>query len=291
MAIEFITARNTDRLQSRLCHHGEVTLATEAHGDPLAPPMVLVMGAMASMLWWPDALVDALVEAGRYVIRYDHRDTGLSSFWEPGTASYTLDDMADDLFAVMNGYSLEQAEVVGMSLGGAIAQVAALRVPSRFTSLALLSSTPLGRRDLPRPTAELLAVMTEESAVDWSVRDSVVDFMVRSSAAMAGPSRSFDVGPARAFIARDYDRALSYASGNNHGKVVQSIADDARSATQIHVPTVIIHGTADPVFPLAHGEALASEIPDARLVRIPGGGHGHHPQDSRLIIDALLSAD
>lgn len=128
-------------------------IMTAATGDPDDPPVLLIMGVMASMLWWPDAFVAALAGTGRYVIRYDNRDTGRSTHWAPGQPGYSFSDMVDDAVAVMDGYGSASAHVVGMSMGGMIAQQVALRYPDRVRSLTILSSSPLDVKDLPPSTA------------------------------------------------------------------------------------------------------------------------------------------
>jgi pimeloyl-ACP methyl ester carboxylesterase len=102
-------------------------IATEAFGDPTHSPVLLIMGAMASMLWWPEGFCERLANHGRYVIRYDNRDTGLSTKYPPGEPRYTFDDMVDDAIRVLDGYAIPAAHVVGMSLGGMIGQIAALK--------------------------------------------------------------------------------------------------------------------------------------------------------------------
>ena len=108
-----------------------LTLATEAFGDPSDPAILLIMGATSSMLWWPEAFCEQLAGAGRYVIRYDNRDTGRSTTGAPGKPTYTTDDMADDAVRILDDYGIERAHVVGMSLGGMIAQLVALKAPER----------------------------------------------------------------------------------------------------------------------------------------------------------------
>ncbi|MGO4839554.1 alpha/beta fold hydrolase, partial [Rhizobiaceae sp. 2RAB30] len=120
---------------TRTVHADGVTIATEAFGDPSAPPVLLIMGAMASMLWWPDEFCRKLAVRGRYVIRYDNRDTGLSTKYPPGNPPYRMDDMAEDAAAVLDAYGIASAHVVAMSLGGMIAQILALTQPRRVSSL------------------------------------------------------------------------------------------------------------------------------------------------------------
>lgn len=167
------------------------------------------MGVMASMLWWPDALCERLAGAGRFVIRYDNRDTGRSTGYEPGTATYTLDDMAGDAVAVLDAHGLERAHVVGMSMGGAIAQVVALAHPERVASVTTISTTAVGAEnpDLPGPTAEYMEHAAAFDDLDWSDTRAVAELLVRDSRALAGTRHPFDEAAARERVTRDLEQA------------------------------------------------------------------------------------
>jgi pimeloyl-ACP methyl ester carboxylesterase len=136
----------------RIIEGPDVRLCAEAFGDPADPPVLLVQGLGASMLWWDEAFCQALADGGRYAIRYDHRDTGRSSTFEPGSPGYRGADLTADAAAVLDGYGLAAAHVVGVSAGGGIAQELALG--GRASSLVLISTSPVGEqdRDLPPPT-------------------------------------------------------------------------------------------------------------------------------------------
>src|SRR5919108_4989276 len=121
-----------------------IELATQTFGDASDQPVLLIMGAMASMLWWPEEFCRRLSGSGRYVIRYDNRDTGLSTTYEPGKPGYTSADMIDDAVRLLDGYGLPAAHIVGMSMGGAIAQSVALEYPERVLSLTAISTSPVG---------------------------------------------------------------------------------------------------------------------------------------------------
>ncbi len=128
-----------------------ITLCTEAFGNPGTPAILLIMGACVSMLGWDDRFCRRLADGGRYVIRYDNRDTGRSVTCEPGKPQYTLQDMADDAVGVLDAYRLGRAHLVGMSLGGIIAQLVAIRRPERPATLTLIASTPHGPEDPDLP--------------------------------------------------------------------------------------------------------------------------------------------
>jgi pimeloyl-ACP methyl ester carboxylesterase len=267
---------------------GETAIATEAFGDPAHPPMILIMGGMASMLWWPETFCRRLAERDRFVIRYDQRDTGRSTKYPPGEPGYGIDDVVDDAFAVLDAYGISGAHFVGFSLGGMIGQVAALKDPQRVLSLTVISSSPIGgnKTDLPPSGDAWLAHMNEE--VNLADRAATVDYVVEDSRLVAGVARPFDAIEMRAFIERDFDRSGGYLSGANHS-VLFNIGEEWRDRLHVlNMPLLVIHGTADPVFPQEHGEALAQCVNGARLVKLDGGGHELHPVHWDRIIGAMI---
>ena len=118
-------------------------LEAQAIGDAAHPCVILVMGAQASMLWWPLEFCETLAARGRYVLRFDHRDTGLSTKYPVGAPGYTSDDLADDVVAILDSFKVSRAQLAGVSMGGMIGQIAGLKYPARFTRLAIMSATPL----------------------------------------------------------------------------------------------------------------------------------------------------
>jgi pimeloyl-ACP methyl ester carboxylesterase len=118
-------------MNSQQIRCNQVSLFSESFGDPQNPVILLIMGASASAVWWAEEFCCRLADGGRYVIRYDHRDTGRSTSYEPGTIHYSIEDLADDAFCVLDGYGVQSAHIVGMSLGGFLAQLMALKQPQR----------------------------------------------------------------------------------------------------------------------------------------------------------------
>jgi pimeloyl-ACP methyl ester carboxylesterase len=269
---------------------GGVELAAQSFGDAGRPPILLIMGAVASMLWWPEPLCERLASHGRYVIRYDNRDTGRSTQYPPGKPGYTFDDMVDDVFRVLDGYAIPGAHVVGMSLGAMIGQVAALKHPSRVLSLTAISSSPVGMdtSHLPQFSEAFMARMEAAEKVDWSDRSQAIACMVEDSRVLAGTAGAFEEAEVRAFIERDYDRAGGYLSATNHGSLKIGNAWRGR-LREMKAPLLVIHGTADPVYPIEHGAALAAAVAGASLVTLEGGGHELHPAHWDTIIASIVT--
>jgi pimeloyl-ACP methyl ester carboxylesterase len=246
------------------------------------------MGIGASMLWWEEGFSRMLAARARFVIRYDHRDTGRSMTYEPGRPRYTGADLVADAAGVLDAYGIPAAHLVGVSAGGAFAQLLALDYPDRVLSLVLISTSPLleGDRELPPPTDEFTRFATT-AEVDWSDAASLVEYMVDYSRMLAGGQRPFDEAAMRELVRHDVERARNIAAAQNH----TDLPDGGRPReplSSIKAPTLVIHGTADPMFPLEHGQALTAEIPNARLLSLVGAGHGVERADWDTIVLAIV---
>jgi pimeloyl-ACP methyl ester carboxylesterase len=275
-------------LAERMIEANGVELCTEAFGDPADAPILLIMGIGASMLWWEEDFCWMLAGAGRFVIRYDHRDTGRSVTYEPGRPEYTGADLTADAVGVLDGFGIPAAHLVGVSAGGGIAQEVALDSADRVLSLILISTSPAtpSDHDLPPPTPEFgRFVATAE--VDRSNPDSVIEYLVDYSRILAGGERAFDETRVRELVRRDIERARDFAAVQNHDLMSHG-EGSPKPLSSITSPTLVIHGTADPMFPIEHGEALAEEIPGARLLRLEGAGHGVDRADWEVVVEAIL---
>ena len=275
-------------MAERIIEAGGIRLCTEPFGEPTDPPILLVMGLGASMLWWEEELCRSLADGGRLVVRYDHRDTGRSTTYEPGRPGYNGADLVADAAGVLDAYGLGSAHVVGVSAGGAMAQLLALDFADRVSTLVLISTSPAMPvdRDLPPPADEFRRFVAE-TEVDWSDRESVIDYLVGYSRLLAGRHRPFDEAACRDLVRRDVERVDNVASLQNHD--VMAHGDRLHPPlSSITMPTLVIHGTADPLFPLAHGEVLAEEIPGATLLPLDGAGHGVDRADWPSIVPAIL---
>ena len=222
------------------------------------------------------------------MIRYDHRDTGLSVTYEPGHPEYTGADLVGDAAGVLDAYGIAAAHVVGVSAGGAFAQLLALDFADRVLSLVLISTSPAvpGIRELPSPTAEFTRFVTT-AEVDWSNAASTIEYLVDYSRVLAGGRRPFDEAATRELVRRDVERARNFAAAQNHDALADGEPTN-EPLSSITAPTLVIHGTADPMFPIEHGLALAEEIPTATLLRLEGAGHGVDRADWETIVGAIV---
>jgi pimeloyl-ACP methyl ester carboxylesterase len=243
--------------------------------------VLLIAGGAQSMVWWEDDFCRQLAEAGRHVVRYDHRDTGRSTSSPPGQPTYTSEDMETDPLRILDTLGVDRAHLVGLSMGGGIAQRIALEHPERVLTLCLASTSPWvpaeHERNLPGPAPQIAATFTDpEPEPDWTDRDAVVAYRVEAERPYAG-SLGFDEPRFRRLAAQEVDRTRDMAASlTNHFILEDGVPTGAR-LEQITAPTLVLHGTTDPMFPIEHGQALAAEIPRAQLVPFPGAGHQQPP--------------
>ena len=265
-------------------------LCVDTIGDPADPAVLLIMGAAGSMDRWEQPFCERLAAAGRYVIRYDHRDTGGSTTYPPGRPGYTGDDLLADPLAILDRLGVESAHLVGLSMGGALAQCIAIDHPGRVLSLTVMSTSPVGSggSELPPMSDALRAAFGEPPAEpDWSDREAAIAYLLEAERPYAG-SRGLDEPALRALLGRVYDRSAGLPSANNHFILEGSETTRARLA-EIAVPALVIHGADDPMFPRPHGEALANEIAGAELLVIDGLGHEFPPSAWDEVLPALIA--
>lgn len=251
-----------------------ISIATQTFGSPDDPALLLIMGATASMLGWPDEFCAALAEQGLYVIRFDHRDTGQSTAVPPGQADYAVEDLAADVVGILDEYQLESAHILGMSLGGLIAQILALQHTDQVRSLTLIASEPLGWDGAPLPhiSQPFLDHFAGLGTLDWSDEAAVIEFLLASERLSAGSGQTFAEEQMRERIATILDRTDSPASMFNHATM--GLREDwSGRFRDILVPVLVLHGEEDPILPVENGKALAEGIRGAELVVLPGVGH------------------
>jgi len=274
----------------RIIRANGVDLCVQTFGDRSDPPILLIMGGGSSMDWWEEGFCERLVAGSRFVLRYDHRDTGRSVSYEPGAAPYSLRDLAEDAVGLLDALGLKSAHLVGMSLGGWIGQLVALENPDRVRSLTLISTSPTagpGDPDLPEMSEELQAFFAEEaSEPDWSDRSAVIDSIVEGERHFAG-SGPFDEEAIRAIASRAFDRTTDFASGIANHATIDSGDRWRERLGEVSVPTLVLHGTEDPMYPYPNAVALAEEIPGAQLFALERVGHEVPP---RALWDVVVGA-
>lgn len=283
-----LATRKEERMSEKIIRDGGLAIATEAFGDLAHLPILLIMGGGASMLWWPDEFCARLADQGRFVIRYDQRETGLTTSL-PVDTPFTIDDLVEDAFRVLDGYGLLASHFVGMSFGAMIGQYAALQQPSRVRTLTTISSSPVGMdtSHLPRSSDAYRRHAATADAVDWSNRDQAIAYALEESRIIAGTAHPFDEARVKAFLERDFDRAGGHP-GESHFHWTDGEERQNR-LRELKPPLLVIHGTADPLYPVEHGVALSQAVDGAKLVLLEGGGHEIHPADWDAIIAAIAA--
>lgn len=266
-----------------------IEIAYQASGDPRGTPLLLVMGLGMQLTAWPEDFVEGLAELGFYVVRFDNRDCGLSTkFDKAGTPSlfftwlksrigwrmgapYLLDDMADDALGLMEWLRIPQAHVVGVSMGGMIAQVLAARHPERVLSLTSMMSTT-SRRSLPGPARAVREALMRAPRHAMN-RRNLIDHLVLVLRAIGSPAYPTPEAVLRNRV------TLAMERNTCPGGVLRQLAATAASGERcamlqgLRVRTLVIHGAADPLMPLECGIDTASQVEGAQLEVIEGMGH------------------
>jgi pimeloyl-ACP methyl ester carboxylesterase len=273
-----------------------IELAYRELGEPEGEPMVMVMGLGTQLIHWPEGFCELLVERGFRLILFDNRDVGHSTWIDapvPGRTAmllglrrglaYTLDSMADDLGGLIEHLEIAPAHVVGVSQGGMIAQVLGYRRPELVRSLGLIM-TGSGKRVASVPRLRALGTLMRELPDD---RDAHVEAMVRVFRVIGSPDYPEDERWLREAIAAGYDRGNNQAGTARQLHAITASGDRTRRLRGVKAPTVVIHGTRDPLVRPAAGRALARAIPGARLELIAGMGHDLPPALWERIADLL----
>ncbi|HEV3360926.1 MAG TPA: alpha/beta fold hydrolase [Pseudonocardiaceae bacterium] len=281
-----------------------VKLWTESFGSDTDEPILLVMGANASAMTWPDEFVQRLVDGGRRVIRYDHRDTGQSTTRDFDQLPYAVADLAADAVAVLDGYEIEAAHVVGLSLGGTITQLLALDQRSRLRAMTVMLTAALdvdfvgniGRAmrgepapdGLPTPRADVLTALATR-AEPGADREAELDRRVAEWRLLAGDELPFDANEFRRWEQRDIDHSGTLAKPSAHARATPVPTSRGAELTGISTPTLVVQGMLDPLNPPPHGRHLADQIPGARLLEVPGMGHALPGAVHPVLAEAILT--
>jgi proline iminopeptidase len=264
-----------------------IRIAFDTAGDPKSVPLLLISGLGLQLTAWPEEFVEGLVDLGFYVIRCDNRDVGLSTkFEQAGTPSlglawlksklrwpirppYTLEDMADDAVGVLSALGVARAHVVGVSMGGMIGQLMAAKFPLRVLSLTSIMSSS-GRRGLPGPAPEVKRAMMRRPAGD---ADAMIEHGVRLLQAIGSPTYPTPEKQLRRRVARSLRRNCCPGGVVRQILAVAASGDRTAQLRNIAAPTLVIHGAADPMVPLASAVDTAQAITKSRLEVIEGMGH------------------
>lgn len=259
-----------------------IRISYETFGEPDGVPLLLVFGLGGQMIWWPDEFCEALAASGFRVVRFDNRDSGRSETMT-GTArpvrtllrlsrpTYTLEDLAEDAVALLDHLQLASAHVVGISMGGMVAQVAAIRHPGRVRSLTSIMSTT-GRRTVGYPTRwAVLRSLGRPTPVDRDNYTATTLAWLRQLSATAFP---FDEAYTVRMLERTLARGLSAGdAGARQLAAVLAAPDRTRALRRVDVPALVVHGTTDPLVHVSGGRATARALPRAELLLVEGMGH------------------
>lgn len=252
-----------------------IDIVYESFGSPEGRPLLLIMGLGAQMIQWDEEFCGLLAEQGHHVVRFDNRDTGLSThFHDAGVpargepAPYLLEDMADDAAGLMDVLGWTSAHVVGASMGGMIAQALAIRHPDRVLTLTSIMSTP-GPAVAP-PTQQAMAALMSPPPTD---RAAAMEASVRTWSVIGSPGYDLDAELIKERAGRAYDRCFDPAGTARQLAAINGSPDRRAKLAGLRIPALVLHGEADPLVPLAGGQATAEAIPGARLVTYPGMGH------------------
>ena len=278
---------------------GDVELAYESFGDPADPAVLLVMGLGTQMVAWPDELCRDLVERGRYVVRFDNRDSGLSTHLDglgspqPGLvllkrerAPYQIEDLARDTLGLMDALGLDTVDLVGASMGGFIAQTVAILAPERLRSLTLMM-TSTGSRRVGRPSPRMARELVRRRST--RTREQAVAAAVEVFKLIGSPGYELDEEYLQHKAGLSYDRAYDPAGYLRQLAACLVQPDRTPQLRRLTVPTLVVHGLHDPLVSVSGGLALARTIPGARFVGYSGMGHDLPRELWPRFTDALVA--
>ena len=280
----------------------QVSLAYQSVGRDTDPALLLVMGLGGQLIHWPDEVVEALCKQGFRVIRYDNRDVGLSQWKQPPadaslmfellryrlglsvSAPYSLEDMAGDGLELMQALGEKRFHVLGVSMGGMIAQHMAAMAPQRVESLTLIMSSS-GAQGLPAPSQALIQQLARRSA---PTREVAIEQQADLLAALGSPRVQDDRQGLLQQAAVSYDRAFNPEGVKRQIMAILAEPSRVELLNHLRLPTLVVHGTADPLLPVMHGVHLAAHIQGSQLVLIPGLAHRFQEPFKAALLAAVL---
>ncbi len=279
-------------------HVNGIDIEYVTDGDPSDPPLLLVMGLGAQLIAWPEGFVEGLRRRGFFLIRFDNRDSGLSSKFEglPDVAalftgtdlssvSYRIEDMADDAAALLVELGITQAHVVGASMGGMITQALVINHPELFLSATSIMSTT-GDRAVGAPTGEAMTALLRPVATS---REEAIEASVEGSLVIGSPGYPTDEGILRERAAAAYDRCYCPEGTARQLGAILGSPDRTVGLHGVRIPFLVVHGEADPLVTPSGGEATAAAVPGSRLLTLPGMGHDLPEVLWDTVIDAIVS--
>jgi pimeloyl-ACP methyl ester carboxylesterase len=265
------------------CRVGDIDICYETFGDPGDPATLLIMGLGTQMVAYHDDFCAELADRGFFVIRHDNRDIGRSTHLDSAptpslvqlakrdrNAAYTLADMADDSIGVLDHLGIEKAHIVGTSMGGMIAQTIAIRHPERALSLVSIMSNT-GSFWSGQPALTMYAVLLKPSPRE---REKFIEHAVAMFTKIGGSGYEPDVEDLRTIATRSFDRGHDPRGSQRQLAAIAADRDRSPQLRRLTLPTTVIHGAEDKLVRPSGGRATARAIPGARLVEIPGMGHG-----------------
>jgi pimeloyl-ACP methyl ester carboxylesterase len=267
-------------------------------GDPSDPPLLLVMGLGAQLITWPEGFVHELRRRGFSLIRFDNRDSGLSTKFEGlpdiaalftgadlSSAAYRIEDMADDAAALLGALDIAKAHVVGASMGGMITQALVINHPELFLSATSIMSTT-GDRAVGAPTGEAMTALLRPVATS---REEAIQASVEGSLVIGSPGYPTEERLLRVRAGQAYDRSYCPEGTVRQLGAILGSPDRTEGLHGVHLPFLVVHGDADPLVTPSGGDATAAAVPDAKLLSIPGMGHDLPEALWDTVIDAIVA--
>lgn len=300
--LAFAGERCDPRVPTETLDVGDVRLAYQSIGSPKDPALLLIMGLGGQLIHWPDEVVRTLCQQGFRVIRYDNRDVGLTAWRAPAptanltyeviryrlglpvSAPYSLTDMAWDALHLLDALHIERANVLGASMGGMIAQHVADLAPQRVISLTLVM-TSSGAEGLPAPSDSLLRLLARREA---SSREQAIEQQADLLAALGSPAVKDDRAQLLRQAAVSYDRAFNPEGVQRQLLAILAEPSRVDLLNRLNLPTLVIHGTADPLLPVMHGVHVAAHVRGSELKLIPGMAHRFQEAFKAPLLAAVL---
>jgi pimeloyl-ACP methyl ester carboxylesterase len=276
-----------------------IQIEYETFGNSNLPALLLIAGFSAQLIHWDDKLCEQLAQRGHYVIRFDNRDVGLSSKIEEAAVPdidalmrgeaidppYSIEDMADDAVGLLDALGIEKAHICGFSMGGIIAQAVVINHPRRVLSLISIYSTT-GNPELPPPSEEAMGLLLKPPPEE---REANIEHNIKLWRTITGPGFDFDEAWHRKLATDAYNRAFYLPGLARQMAAIMTMKNRKPALASVSVPTLVIHGTDDPMLAVECGKDTAEAVPDAELKIIEGMGHDlPHGDAWQQIVDAIV---